>query len=153
MKRVALFCAVAGCVLWADVASQPGLPEGRWAHPQEEPANAASTAVSGTDYMLQTPLLKARFSADSTRRRITAGEVLITTLPERISGRPVMAYEILRAPALSDLAGRSFFWRTRPRDEGRHRILFRAHHDTTATDSSTAPADTLALLVTVEARN
>lgn len=81
---------------------------------------------------------------DSTHRSVSAGSVLITTLPEQVAGRTVTGYDMLHTPALSDVAGRSFFWRTRPRDEGRHRLLFRPR-----LADSTAAADTLALVVTV----
>jgi hypothetical protein len=149
MKRTALFCAVAGCVLLADVASLRGLPEGRWAHPSAQAPDARATAPTPPlGVRSSTPGGPARVPqrADSTRRSVPAGEVLITTLPERIAGRPVAAYNMLRTPALSNLAGRSFFWRTRPQDAGRHRLLFRARFDTT----TTAPADTLVMHVTVE---
>ena len=150
MKRTALFCAVAGCVFLADLISQPGLSEGRWAHPSRPAATSTAGSASPAGTTAPTPPAGVRSSllprADSTRRRVTAGEVLITTLPERVAGRPVAAYAMLRTPALSNLAGRSFFWRTRPRDQGRHRLLFQARFDTAAS----AAADTLALLVTVE---
>jgi hypothetical protein len=138
MKRAAFFCLVAGCVLGAALASRRGLAEGRWAHPPRAPS-------PGTASPAQTTPPAARSPADTTRRRVKAGEVLITTLPARVSGRRVAAYDLLRAPALSDLAGRSFFWRTRPPDAGRHRLLFGARFDPTAT----APADTLAMIVKV----
>jgi hypothetical protein len=137
MKRTALFCVVAGCVLWASSASRPGLAEGRRAHPLRASPSAQTTPP------------RARSPADTTRRRVKAGEVLITTLPAQVSGRRVVAYDLLRAPALSDLAGRSFFWRTRPETRtGRHRLLFRARFDTTVAPRN-APADTLALIVRV----
>lgn len=140
MKRAVLFCAVAGCVLWANLASRPGLAEGRWAHPPRTSPQAASPA--------QTNPPGGRSSADSTRRRIPAGEVLITTLPAQVDGQRVAAYDLLRVPALSDLAGRSFFWRTRPQDAGRHRLLFRARFDTSAA-AQRPSADTLTMFVTV----
>jgi len=93
----------------------------------------------------------APLGPDSIRRRVAAGEVLITTLPARVDGRPVAAYKMLHTPARSNLAGRSFFWRTRSQDRGRHRLRFRARYDTTdAATDSTAAADTLAMVVTVE---
>jgi hypothetical protein len=142
MKRTALLFVVASCVLLADLASLHGGPEGRWAH-------AASSSVTE-----KTPPRAARSSAgsaptDSIRCRVPAGDVLITTLPERVAGRTVAAYDMLRTPALSNLAGRSFFWRTRPHDQGRHRLLFRARFDTTAAADRTAAPDTLAMIVTV----
>lgn len=149
MKRVTLCCVVAGCVFLADLTSRPGLSEGRWTHPAAE--NGSERA--DVHHTPQTRPLKGRSSsaarADSLQHRVEAGSVLIITLPERVADHPVVEYEMLRAPALSNLAGRSFFWRTRPRDEGRHRLLFRARFDTTGAGDALA-ADTLALLVTVE---
>lgn len=143
MKRTAFFCAVAGCVFLADAISMAGLPEGRWAHPSPSPEHATAKTLP----------LEGRSSLpvrlDSTRRSVAAGEVLITTLPAQVEGRAVSAYDMLRTPARSNLAGRSFFWRTRPRDAGRYRLLFRARFaDSTASDSTAS--DTLAVLVTVE---
>lgn len=160
MKRITLFCAVAGCVFVADLLSLGGLPEGRWAHPPSAEAPAAGrapvtpsrTSTSRKKWIGKTPRRSGRsWGADSTRRRVTAGETLFVTLPSAVDGQAVASYEMLRAPAMSDLAGRSFFWRTRPRDEGRHRLLFRARLDSTA--RAPAAVDTLAMVVTVRAPN
>lgn len=80
--------------------------------------------------------------ADTIRGRVTAGEPLIMTLPAMLSDRPVAAYHPLRAPALSWLVGRSFFWRTRSEDAGTHTLLVRAAFDQ-------SPPDTLTILVDV----
>jgi hypothetical protein len=80
--------------------------------------------------------------ADTVRRRIAAGEPLIMTLPGALSDRSVAAYRLLRAPALSWLVGRSFFWRTRSEDIGTHALLVRAAFDQ-------SPPDTLTILVDV----
>jgi hypothetical protein len=80
--------------------------------------------------------------ADTVRRRVAAGEPLIMTLPGALSDRPVAAYRLLQAPALSWLVGRSFFWRTRPEDAGTHVLLVRAAFDQ-------PPPDTLTILVDV----
>lgn len=151
MRRTALFCAVAGCVFLADLASMAGLSEGRWTHPQHAleratdqtpPPGGRSSASTAVSKHVRTGGLRR----DSIRRNVEAGDVLIMTLPAQLAGRAVSAYEMIRTPALSDLAGRSFFWRTRRRDEGRHRLLFQPQR----ADSAAAAPDTLALLVTVE---
>lgn len=80
---------------------------------------------------------------DPLERTIAAGETLIVALPDAVDGTAVESYRIAEAPALSGLADRSFFWRTQAEDTGTHRILFHA-------ERSDAPADTLALHVTVE---
>lgn len=80
--------------------------------------------------------------ADTMRRRVTAGEPLIVTLPDALSNRPISAYRLLRAPALSWLVDRSLLWRTRPADIGSHVLLLRAGFET-------APPDTLTIFVDV----
>ena len=57
---------------------------------------------------------------------IQAGEVLIVNLPEILGSYRVNEYRIKRAPALSWLVQRSFFWRTLPKDVGKHELQFRA---------------------------
>ncbi len=55
-----------------------------------------------------------------------AGEVLIFNLPELLDGRKIDEYRIKEAPALSWLVKRSFFWRTLPKDVGKHEVLLNA---------------------------
>ncbi len=81
-----------------------------------------------------------RAPADTLRETVTAGEDLILTLPPSNDA----AYTIVRAPALSWLVDRSFFWRTRPDEAGTHTVTFRAA-------SESASADTLVVRVTVTA--
>jgi hypothetical protein len=144
MKRTALLCVVAGCVLLApafpseSVDSDGGRQAADRGHlnftVQPPPSTGRSSRLSARRG-------DARGSRDSTRR--------LTTLPERVAGRRVAAYDMLRTPALSNLAGRSFFWRTRTEDQGRHRLLFRARFDTTAAAAGRPAADTLAVVVRV----
>ena len=57
---------------------------------------------------------------------IQAGEVLIFNLPGLLNEREIELYRIKRAPALSWLVTRSFFWRTLAKDAGEHEIHFEA---------------------------
>lgn len=75
--------------------------------------------------------------ADTLHRSIPAGDVLIMALPRSLGSRPVDAYEIIRAPALSWLVDRSFFWRTRSADLGVHAIHFRAAFPNDTVDTLT----------------
>lgn len=54
---------------------------------------------------------------------IQAGDVLIFNLPDMIEGRSVDTYTLQKSPALSWIYERSFFWRTLPKDVGKHEIL------------------------------
>ena len=79
---------------------------------------------------------------DTLYHTVRAGDVFIFTLPDTLNALPVEGYAIVRAPALSWLAGRSFFWRTQSDDDGLHRLLFEAAFDDT-------PPDTLSVEVSV----
>ncbi|MFK7844534.1 MAG: hypothetical protein AB8G77_04475 [Rhodothermales bacterium] len=57
---------------------------------------------------------------------VQAGEVLIFNLPELLGGKKISEYKIKRAPALSWLVKRSFFWRTLAKDQGKHEVLLNA---------------------------
>ena len=145
MKRFALLCVLTTCIVAADLLSTRGLPEGRWAHsPAAEDAKNASAT--------QTPALSLRSALAAARDTlregedaysVEAGRALILALPDALAGRPVAAYAVVRAPALSMVEGRSFVWRTRPQAAGTYRILLEAAF-------SDAPPDTLALDVVVE---
>lgn len=71
---------------------------------------------------------------------VRAGTPLVTLLPADgdLTLRP------LRAPALSWLNGRSFYWRTLPGEEGREFVLVERRRGET-------PLDTLVLVVDVVA--
>lgn len=56
-------------------------------------------------------------AADTLRFAVPSGEALVTPLPAEGS------YRVLRAPALSWLVGRSFFWQTLPAERGREFVL------------------------------
>lgn len=58
-----------------------------------------------------------------------AGEVLIFNLPATLGQRKIDSYTITKAPALSWLVKKSFFWRTLPKDAGKHEILLKAVAD------------------------
>lgn len=144
LRHVLVIGALAGCIFAADLLSPQTLAQGRWAYPpvaHAEPDDAKKTPAAGG---------RSTWSAAAQSReyRVPAGETLIVALPaafdrDTLGTQPVQAYALLRAPALSDVADRSFAWRTRPQDAGRHRILLEASF-------ADAPPDTLALDVTVE---
>lgn len=74
-------------------------------------------------------------AADTLRFAVPSGEALVTALPADGS------YRVLRAPALSWLVDRSFFWQTLPAERGREFVLLeRRRGDRT---------DTLVLVVDV----
>ncbi|MEM8487438.1 MAG: hypothetical protein AAF564_17940 [Bacteroidota bacterium] len=66
---------------------------------------------------------------------VQAGEVLILNLPELLGGRKITEYKIKRAPALSWLVTRSFFWRTLAKDVGKHEVLLSAMVNGSSVDS------------------
>ncbi|WP_457651282.1 hypothetical protein [Rhodocaloribacter sp.] len=104
--------------------------------------------LSFTDgaYAAAPPSVRARPArADTLRPTVRAGETLILALPDSLDARPVAAYAVVRAPALSWLVDRSFLWRTRPGDAGTHRFLFEAAF-------AEAPPETLVVRVNVEPR-
>lgn len=100
-------------------AAQPALPE-RTADAGARPAPAA---------------------AETLRVSVRAGQPLITSLPDRYRGAEAR-YRALRAPALSWLVDRSFFYQTQPGERGDLPVLFeRSAGDTVA--------DTLVLVVSI----
>ncbi|WP_456428031.1 hypothetical protein [Rhodocaloribacter sp.] len=104
--------------------------------------------LSFTDgaYAVAPPSVRARLArADTLRPTVRAGETLILALPDTLDARPVAAYAVVRAPALSWLVDRSFLWRTRPDDAGTHHLLFKAAF-------AEAPPETLVVHVKVEPR-
>lgn len=76
-------------------------------------------------------------AADTLRYAIPSGEALVIPLP----GDREATFRVERAPALSWLVGRSFFWQTVPAERGREYI-----HIVRDTDGRTA---TLVLVVDV----
>ena len=66
---------------------------------------------------------------------VEAGEVLIFNLPELLGGKKITEYKIKRAPALSWLVTRSFFWRTLATDVGKHEVLLNAIVNGSAVES------------------
>lgn len=81
--------------------------------------------------------------ADTLRRTVTAGQTLIVNLPDSLGDRPVQSYTIQQPPALSRLVERSWVWRTKPADAGRHLIHAEARF-------RSEPTDTLVVEVNVE---
>jgi hypothetical protein len=79
---------------------------------------------------------------DTVRAATDAGVPLTLTLPETVKGRPVARYSLLRGPALSGVAGRSFVWIPEGAAPGSHHVLLRA-------DAADAPPDTLVVQIDV----
>ncbi|MFB6279204.1 MAG: hypothetical protein ABEK75_06835 [Salinibacter sp.] len=65
---------------------------------------------------------------------------LILSLPAEVGGQRVERYTLLRGPALSGVAGRSFTWIPHGTAPGTHEALLQ-------TQSPNAPADTLVLRI------
>lgn len=57
---------------------------------------------------------------------VSAGEIVIRTLPTTLEGRSVIEYRPVRLPARGWWRDRSFFWRTPDTAEGNYRFEFRA---------------------------
>lgn len=57
--------------------------------------------------------------ADTLRYTLAPGEALVAALP----GEAETAYRAVRAPALSWIVGRSFFWQTVPAERGREYVI------------------------------
>jgi hypothetical protein len=75
---------------------------------------------------------------DTLRLSIPSGEPLVAALP----GDPAWTFRTLRAPALSWLVGRSFYWRTLPGERGREYVLIERRY-------RGEPQDTLVVVVDV----
>lgn len=78
--------------------------------------------------------------ADTVRLAVASGDPLVTELP----GDDAWTFRTLRAPALSWLVGRSFYWRTLPAERGREFVLIERRY-------RSEPQDTLVLVVDVGA--
>ncbi len=85
-----------------------------------------------------TPASSGPAVADTLRLAVASGEPLVTTLP----GESAWTFRTLRAPALSWLVGRSFYWRTLPGERGREYVLIERRY-------RGEPQDTLVLVVDV----
>ncbi|MFB6098264.1 MAG: hypothetical protein ABEK84_03975 [Salinibacter sp.] len=73
----------------------------------------------------------------------TSDQPVIHTLPAELNGHPVEHYTLLRGPALSGVAGRSFTWIPQGADPGTHEALLQAH-------APNAPPDTLVLRIDLQ---
>lgn len=77
---------------------------------------------------------------DTLRTSAEPDTPLILTLPPTLEDQPVERYSLLRGPALSGVAGRSFTWIPQGAKPGTHEALLQAHH-------RDAPPDTLVLRI------
>ncbi len=68
------------------------------------------------------------------------GTPLTLTLPATLNGQSVIRYTLLRGPALSGVAGRSFTWIPEGAAPGTYQALLRA-------ESADAPSDTLVVQI------
>jgi len=94
-----------------------------------EPANSARVAASPSP------------PPDTLRSSVTAGTPLIRSLPAALNGAPVARYTLLRGPALSGVAGRSFTWITRGAAPGTYDVRLRAVHPDAAPDTLVVRVD------------
>lgn len=62
--------------------------------------------------------------ADTVFFEVIAGEVLIFALPDSLSEEKVDSWRVVKAPAYSRIANRSFLWKTRKEDRGLHQLHF-----------------------------
>ncbi|MEZ4698846.1 MAG: hypothetical protein R2834_00840 [Rhodothermales bacterium] len=85
-----------------------------------EQTNAA-TLRSSLDGL---PLERREVPAESLSFVVASGEVLIFNLPTSFGAQEIDTYRLKRAPALSWLVERSYFWRTLAKDVGEHTIVF-----------------------------
>lgn len=82
--------------------------------------------------------------APDTLRASTEPETpLILSLPASVENRSVAEYRLLRGPALSGVAGRSFTWIPHGADPGRYEAVLRAHHPN-------PPPDTLVVRIDLQ---
>ncbi|MCS3611174.1 hypothetical protein [Salinibacter ruber] len=77
---------------------------------------------------------------DTVRASADAGTPLILPLPKSLNEHPVARYTLLRGPALSGVAGRSFTWIPEGAAPGIHRALLQA-------EFGDAPPDTLVVQI------
>lgn len=82
-------------------------------------------------------------SPDTLRTSAEPGTPLILTLPAELDGRFVEHYSLLKGPALSGVAGRSFTWIPEGAEAGMHEALLRTH-------ASDAPPDTLVVQINLQ---
>ena len=77
---------------------------------------------------------------DTLRASAEPGTPLLLTLPAELDGNSIDRYSLLRGPALSGVAGRSFAWIPEGTEPGTHEALLRPH-------APDMPADTLVLRI------
>ena len=102
-------------------------PQGRTAVEPFEPATAPRVAPEAPP-------------TDTLRAAAEPGTPLLLLLPPTLAGRTVARYTLLRGPALSGAAGRSFTWIPTDAAPGMHEVLLRAHRPD-------APGDTLVIRI------
>lgn len=84
------------------------------------------------------PSLPSSSAADTLRLAVRSGDPLVTALP----GESAWTFRSLRAPALSWLVGRAFYWKTLPGERGREYVLIERRYQS-------VPQDTLVLVIDV----
>lgn len=81
--------------------------------------------------------------ADTLRVSTTSDTPLLLSLPSTVANRAVQEYNVLRGPALSGVAERSFVWIPEGASPGTHEVILRAAH-------RKPPPDTLVLQIDLE---
>lgn len=94
----------------------------------EVPSEATGTARAATASSLSSP-------PDTLRASAKPDVPLILALPSLVGDEPVERYTLLRGPALSGAAGRSFTWIPRNADPGQYEALLEAHHQNVRSDT------------------
>jgi hypothetical protein len=72
---------------------------------------------------------------DTVRTATRTGTPLTLSLPDALDGHSVARYSLLRGPALSGVAGRSFTWIPEGTAPGVHHALLRAESTNTSPDT------------------
>ncbi len=83
------------------------------------PLFAAALLLLGTAFHTPPTTTAADRPADTLRLSVRSGEPLVTLIP----GGDDDTFRMLRAPALSWLVGRSFYWKTLADERGREFVL------------------------------
>jgi len=104
----------------------------------------AGVALSGSREPATGPWIAPTTAPPETLCTTAGSETpLVLSLPAEVDGQPVKRYTLLRGPALSGVAGRSFTWIPHDTNLGTHEALLQ-------TQSPDAPPDTLVLWIDLQ---
>ncbi|NND71371.1 MAG: hypothetical protein HKN43_07310 [Rhodothermales bacterium] len=114
------------------------------------PYNGSRLANAYPDVSVHyTPDLISGAVADTLFMEIMGGETLIFSLPDSLSNEAVDTWKVVRSPALSRLAGRSFVWKTRKADKGQHSLTFEGTSQIIVDEFSVARIETWTVTISV----